>query len=140
MDKIELKRRTQKFAIDVIKFIEQLPNSRSLNVLINQLLRSSSSVGANYRSACRGKSTADFINKIVIVEEEADESIYWLELIRESGLVTSPTLGLLEKEANELTAIFTAIGKTAKLNQQNNKSKKLTFGKSEIENPKSEIK
>ncbi len=75
MDKIELKRRTQRFAIDVIKFIE-LPSSRSLNVLSNQLLRSSSSIGAKYRSACKGKSTADFINKIVIVEEQADESIY----------------------------------------------------------------
>jgi len=76
MDKIELKRRTKRFAIDVIRFIEKLPNSRALNALSNQLIRSSSSVGANYRSACRGKSTADFINKIVIVEEEADESLY----------------------------------------------------------------
>jgi four helix bundle protein len=64
MDKTELKRRTQRFAIDVIKFVEELQNSRSLNVLVNQLLRCSSSVGANYRSACKGKSTADFINKI----------------------------------------------------------------------------
>jgi four helix bundle protein len=86
MDKIELKRRTQRFAIDVIKFVEELPAKRSLNVLSNQLLRCSSSVGANYRSACKGKSTADFINKIVIVEEEADESVYWLELMEEAGL------------------------------------------------------
>jgi hypothetical protein len=69
MDKIELKRRTQRFAIDVIKFCETLPFKPSLNVLSNQLLRCSTSVGANYRSACRGKSAADFINKIVIVEE-----------------------------------------------------------------------
>jgi four helix bundle protein len=81
MDKIELKRRAQKFAVDVIRFIESLSNSRSLNVLSNQLLRSSTSVGANYRSACKGKSTADFINKITICEEEADESIYWLDLM-----------------------------------------------------------
>jgi four helix bundle protein len=114
MDKIELKRRTQRFAINVIKFIEQLPTSRSLNVLCNQLLRSSSSVGANYRSACKGKSTADFINKIIIVEEEADESVYWLELMEESGLDNSQELIVLKKEADELTAIFTAIGKTAK--------------------------
>jgi len=86
------------------------------------LLRSSSSIGANYRSACKGKSTADFINKITIVEEEADESIYWLELIEESGLVNSKEVFLLKKEANELTAIFTAIGKTAKTNQRNAKS------------------
>lgn len=122
MDKIELKRRTQRFAIDVIKFVEDLPAGRSLNVLSNQLLRSSSSVGANYRSACKGKSTADFINKIVIVEEEADESIYWLELMEESGLIKSETIIPLKKEANELTAIFTAIGKTAKANQKNSKN------------------
>ena len=123
MDKAELKRRTQRFAIDVIKFVEELPPSRSLTVLSNQLLRSSSSVGANYRSACKGKSTADFINKIVIVEEEADESIYWLELMEESGLVTTGPILPLKKEANELTAIFTAIGKTAKTNQKNSKNK-----------------
>lgn len=73
MDKIELKRRAQKFAVDVIKLIENLPTGRCLNVLTNQVLRSSTSVGANYRAACKGKSTADFINKIVICEEEADE-------------------------------------------------------------------
>jgi len=87
MNKIELQQRTKKFAIDIIKLAEALPNSRAVNVLINQLLRSSSSVGANYRSACKGKSTNDFINKIVITEEEADECIYWLELLEESGLV-----------------------------------------------------
>ncbi|MGN6394911.1 MAG: four helix bundle protein [Mucilaginibacter sp.] len=122
MDKIELKRRTQKFAIDIIKFVEELPSKRSLNVFINQLLRCSSSVGANYRSACKGKSTADFINKIIIVEEEADESVYWLELMEESGLVDTKSIYPLKKEANELTAIFTAIGKTTKTNQQNFKS------------------
>jgi four helix bundle protein len=122
MDKIELKRRTQRFAVDVIKFVEELPSKRSLNVLSNQLLRSSSSVGANYRSACKGKSSADFINKIVIVEEEADESVYWLELMEEAGLVAPNDVAALKKEANELTAIFTAIGKTAKANQRNPKS------------------
>jgi four helix bundle protein len=122
MDKVELKRRTQRFAIDVIKFVEELPAKRSLNVLTNQLLRCSSSVGANYRSACKGKSKADFINKIVIVEEEADESVYWLELMEEAGLVDLKDVYPLKKEANELTAIFTAIGKTAKANQQNSKS------------------
>ena len=113
MDKTELKRRTQKFAVDIIRFIEELPPKQSLKVLSNQLLRSSTSVGANYRSACRGKSTADFINKIIIVEEEADECIYWLELMEEAGLVSANKIYPLKKEANELTAIFTAIGKTA---------------------------
>jgi four helix bundle protein len=114
MDKTELKRRAQKFAVDVIKFIETLPNSKALNVLSNQVLRSSTSVGANYRAACKGKSTADFINKIVICEEEADESIYWFDLMIEADLVSERIVSPLRKEANELTAIFTAIGKTAK--------------------------
>jgi four helix bundle protein len=119
MNKIELQQRTKKFAIDIIKLSELLPNSRAVNVLINQLLRSSTSVGANYCSACKGKSTVDFINKIVITEEEADECIYWLELLEESGLVNKNVIPLLKKEATELTAIFTAIGKTAKENQRN---------------------
>jgi len=140
MDKTELKRRAKKISVDVIKLTERLPSNRTLNVLCNQLLRSSTSVGANYRSACRGKSTADFINKIIIVEEEADESLYWMELMEESGLVNSSDLFALKKEADELTAIFTAIGKTAKINQQNSKSKNLKSGNSEIEIPNSEIK
>jgi four helix bundle protein len=97
MDKIELKRRTQKFAVDLIKFVETLPSIRSINVLSNQLLRSSTSVGANYRSACKGKSSADFINKITISEEEADESIYWLELMEESGLISLTVIASLKK-------------------------------------------
>lgn len=136
MDKAELKARTKRFSIDVIRFIEKLPSSRALNVLCNQLLRSATSVGSNYRSACKGKSTADFINKIVIVEEEADESLYWLELMEESGLVNPADLGHLKKEANELTAIFTAIGKTAKLNQKskNSESSKIRNRNSDIRN------
>jgi four helix bundle protein len=90
--------------------------------LINQLLRSATSVGANYRSACKGKSTADFINKIIIVEEEADECVYWLELIEELGLAQNDMIKTLRNEAKELTAIFTAIGKTAKENQRNAKN------------------
>ena len=135
MDKTELQRRTKKFAIDIIKFVGELPNIRAVNVLANQLLRCSSSVGANYRSACKGKSTADFINKIVIVEEEADESIYWLELMEESGLIQNSKTLILRNEAKELTAIFTAIGKTAKENQKNSK----ILNKFEIEHSKFEI-
>jgi len=121
MDKVELQKRTQKFAVNIIKFTETLPNRRAINVLSNQLLRSSTSIGTNYRAACKGKSPADFINKIVISEEEADESIYWLDLMIESELVDSAHLAPLKKEATELTAIFTAIGKTAKENQKNKK-------------------
>jgi len=123
MDKIELKRRTQAFAIDVIKFLESLPDTRTVRILSHQLLRSCTSVGANYRSACKAKSTADFVNKIVIVEEEADESIYWLELIEQTVPINHIKLSSLKKEADELTAIFTAIGKTAKANQKIQKSR-----------------
>jgi len=138
MDKIELQRRTKIFAVNIIKFTDGLPSKSSLNIIVNQLVRCSTSIGANYRSACRGKSIADFINKIVIVEEEADEAIYWLELMEESDLVDPQLIRSLKKEANELTAIFTAIGKTAKLNQKIKKSG--VINKSEIEHPKSEIK
>ncbi len=86
-------------------------------MLGNQLLRSATSVEANYRAACRARSKADFISKIAIVEEEADESLFWLELIAESGLMNTERLKDLTKEADELTAIFTATGKTAKQNR-----------------------
>ena len=116
MTKDELIKRTQAFSVAIIKFIETLPDGKSIRVLSNQLIRCSTSVGANYRSACKGKSTPDFINKIIIVEEEADESQYWLELMELSGLVSSDRIRPLKQEAKELTAIFTAIGKTAKEN------------------------
>jgi four helix bundle protein len=121
MDKAELQKRTFNFAVDIIKLSDEIPSSRAINVLFNQLLRSSSSIGANYRSACKGKSKNDFINKIVITEEEADECIYWLMLLEQCGLVRNDKIPILRKEATELTAIFTAIGKTAKENQRNSK-------------------
>ncbi|MBI3189663.1 MAG: four helix bundle protein [Ignavibacteriales bacterium] len=114
MTKEELKARTKKFALNIIMLSEQLPRNRAADVLIKQLLQSSTSVGANYRAACRSRSTADFISKITIVEEEADESMYWLELISESHFVSKEKIEPLWKEANELTAIFTASGRTAK--------------------------
>jgi four helix bundle protein len=122
MNKTDLINRTQLFAVSIIKFIKQIPDSKALRVLSNQLLRCATSIGANYRPACKGKSTADFINKIVIVEEEADEAQYWLELMEFSGLVPVHTIAPLKQEAKELTAIFTAIGKTAKANQKINKA------------------
>ena len=110
----ELKARTKKFALDIIKLVDQLPNGRISDVLAKQLLRSATSVGANYRSACKARSKADFISKITVVEEEADESQFWLELIEGSKLSKSDTIQPLLREAKELTAIFTASGKTAK--------------------------
>ena len=83
MDEDELKQRTRQFALRVIRLTEALPHSPAGEVIGRQLLRSATSVGANYRAACRGRSRADFVNKIGVVEEEADESHYWLELIVE---------------------------------------------------------
>jgi len=114
MDREELKRRTKKFALDIIKLIEKFPATKTGNVIGKQLLRSGTSVGANYRAACRARSQADFISKISVVEEEADESCFWLELTIESGLSNTPEAKALLKEASELTAIFTASRSTAK--------------------------
>ena len=114
MDTDELKKRTKKFALNILHLIEDLPKNNSGFIIGKQLGRCATSVGANYRSACRAKSKVDFISKIQIVEEEADEYCYWLELIIEGGLIRNNKPILLLKEANELTAIFTATGKTMK--------------------------
>jgi four helix bundle protein len=121
MTKDELKKRTKRFAIDIIRLVEELPNTKGGYTIGNQLVRSGTSVAANYRSACRSRSNADFISKITIVEEESDESLFWLELILEANLLQKDRLESLIREADELTAIFTASGKTAK--QNNPKSK-----------------
>lgn len=110
----ELKKRTKKFAIDTIHLVDSLPLDRTTNILGKQLIRAATSVGASYRAACRGRSKADFISKITIVEEEADECQYWLELLSETGKSNSESIQTLLKEAGELTAIFTSTGKTAK--------------------------
>ncbi|MFN8286082.1 MAG: four helix bundle protein [Chitinophagales bacterium] len=110
----DLKDRTKKFSLLVIKFITSLPYSETKNVLGKQLLRSATSVAANYRSACRGRSRAEFVAKLGIVLEEADESVLWLELFIESGIANTETAQKLLKEANELTAIFTSSIKTSK--------------------------
>lgn len=117
MNSDELKKRTQKFALNVINLVESFPKSKTGDVIGRQLLKSATSVGANYRSACRAKSKADFISKISIVEEEADESLYWLELIVESKLIDKSKLKELIQEAGELTAIFTSSKLTALKNK-----------------------
>ena len=118
MTKEELKSRTKQFHIAVIRACEQLPKNVTGYELAKQLIRSSGSVGANYRAACRAKSTADFIYKIEIVIEEADESIYWLEVITEVNLLAAQLTTPLIKESNELVSIFVATVKTAKSNKQ----------------------
>lgn len=116
MTKDELKARTKKFSIEIVFFVRELPPGQEGDVFGRQLLRAGTAVAANYRSACRAKSQADFISKIGTVEEEADESAFWLEVIIETGLSDQPKTHKLLKEANELTAIFTATGRTSKEN------------------------
>ena len=113
-EKGDLKQRTKQFALRVMRLVDSLPNSRSAGVIGNQLLRSATSVGANYRSAQRGRSNAEFIAKLGIVEEESDESSYWMELLVESKLVPHEKLEALLQEANEITAMVVASIRTAR--------------------------
>lgn len=108
MDKATLILRTKSFAVEVGKLVNELPYTAINRNYCNQLIRCSSSVGANYRAACRAKSTADFINKLKIVEEEADESVYFLELLLEFNPGFQQQLMILQKEGNELLAIIVA--------------------------------
>ncbi len=117
----DLKIRTKVFALNIIKLVKSLPEDRIGRVLGNQILRSGTSVAANYRSACKARSKTDFISKITVVEEEADETTLWLELIMESATFDNDLTKSLHKESNELTAIFTSSGKTAKENNANKK-------------------
>jgi four helix bundle protein len=112
----DLKERTIVFSARIMDLVESLPDSRSVRVVSDQILRSSSSVGANYRAAGRSKSPKDFINKLKIVEEEADETLYWLELLERRRIGAPDTLLPLIKEANELVSIFVASINTAKSN------------------------
>ena len=113
----ELKSRTKKFAIDIIKLAQKLPENRIGWIIENQLVKAATSVGANYRATCRARSLADFTSKITIVEEESDETVYWLEIIMEVELIPNKEVENLLKEGKELTAIFTSAGRTAKLNK-----------------------
>jgi len=113
----ELKDRTKKFALRVIRMVRSLPKTKEADVIGKQLLRCGTSVAANYRAACRARSQADFISKVTIVEEESDESAFWMELIIDSEILKKNLVEDLLKEANELTAIFTASGKTARANK-----------------------
>jgi four helix bundle protein len=110
----ELIRKTKEFAIDVIRFVESLNGSRTTDVISKQLLRSATSVGANYRAARRSKSPADFIAKMGIVEEEGDESMYWLELLVEAGIVSSTQIEKLRNEADQIVAMTVSSIKTSR--------------------------
>jgi len=114
VDPEALKLRTKQLSLRIIKLIEALPSSRTANAIGNQLIRSGTSVGANYRAACRARSRPDFISKASIAIEEADESLYWLELLCEAGVMPEPKLTPLMKELDEIVAILTASIKTAR--------------------------
>ena len=126
MKESELKYRTKRFALRILDLADALPHNRTGNVIAGQIVRSGTSVAANYRALCRARSRPDFINKTSIVEEEADETCLWLELLIERRLLPPRRVQPLLEEANELTAIFVASRKTAVERQkpiENRKSK-----------------
>ena len=125
MNKDDLKDRTKKFSIAILHLIELIPRIKSGNTISNQIIRSGTSIGANYRAACRAKSDKDFLNKIIIVEEEADETLFWLELLIDSKMMKKDLLEPLIKECNELVAIFTASGRTVRNRLEAMKKEKL---------------
>jgi four helix bundle protein len=113
----ELKERFRNFGIRVLKMADHLPTTNSASVISKQIIRSASSAGANYRAACRSKSSRDFINKLKIVEEELDETHYWLSMIVDLGFLRSDKLLELQNEVNELISIIVSSLKTARANQ-----------------------
>ena len=123
MNKFELQQRTKRFHVDVIRVCEHFPKNAAGFETAKQLIRAAGSVGANYRAACRGKSKADFIYKIEVVLEEADEALYWLEVTKDAQLLNTEQLEILIKEANELVSIFNAADITAKKNREQQNSK-----------------
>ena len=125
MTEQEFKQRTKNVALRIIKLVESLPKVRSADVIGKQLLRSGTSVGANYRAAYRAKSIADIINKLSIVEEEADESMFWIELLIESGIVPSKKLTALYDDINEIVAMTVASIKTMKIKKSANPKSKI---------------
>lgn len=113
----DLRVRTREFALRVVKLVDALPNGRSADVVGKQMLRSATSVGANYRAACRARSTAEFLAKMGIVEEEADETCYWLDLLGDAGIFKAELLAPLRAEADEIVAMVVSSIKTARRNR-----------------------
>ena len=127
MNREEMKGRTKEFAKRVVRLCRTLPENREGRLIGNQIFRSGTSVAANYRAACRARSKAEFISKMTIVEEEADETLFWLEMLSEMEIVSSGLLSPLMSETNEIVAIVVSTIKTAKANNK---------PKSAIRNPK----
>ena len=118
MDRNEMKSRTKEFAKSIIKLCRKFPNNMEGRLIGNQIFRLGTSTAANYRAACRARSTADFISKLSIVEEEADETLFWLELIKKMEIVDKTLLNSLMQENNEIIAIIVSSIKTARNNKQ----------------------
>jgi len=136
MNASELKERTKQFALRVMRLVDALPNTPKGRAIASQLVRSGTSVAANYRAACRARSQAEFISKIGVVEEEADETALWLELIVEDKLLPKNKIASLLKEANELTAIMAA----SYISASRNKRDASANSKSAIRNQRSAIR
>jgi four helix bundle protein len=117
MTREEMKKRTKAYANRVVKLCSALPNTWVAQTLGKQMLRSGTSVGANYRAVCRAKSNLDFINKLPIVEEECDESLFWMELLVENSIIKASLLSELMKEADEILAITVSSAKTARMSE-----------------------
>ena len=118
MQKQDLKKRTFEFAVEGIRLCSKIPSTHGFNNVVNQLFKSSTSVGANYRAACRAKTRNDFINKLTIVEEEADETMFWLEVLEILNYTFDGKTVALKNEANEILSIIIASKKTAKANAE----------------------
>ena len=127
MSKAELLTRTKTFGLRILNLVDHLPRTMSGRAIGSQLVRSGTSVGANYRAACRSRSRAEFAAKLGIVAEEADETVYWLEMLRDAKLIPKGKLSELLKEANELTAIFTAGRRSSSRNQTSNLKPQTSF-------------
>ena len=122
MNSTEFQDKTKRLGLHVIRFVEILPQNYTSRVIVNQILRCALSFGANYRAVCRAKSDKDFINKMKIVEEECDETIYWLEIIEESGLAKIEVVTPLKREAKEILAMIVASINTMSKNLKSKKS------------------
>jgi four helix bundle protein len=125
VDEATFEKRTRDVALRVIKLVDSLPNSRATDVIGRQLLRSATSIGANYRAACRSRSPADMISKLSIVEEEADETLYWLEILVEARKIIASRLEPLRHEIGEIIAMTVASIKTLRSRTIKNRKSKI---------------
>jgi len=132
MTEQEFKDRSKQIALRVIRLVESLPNTNTAQIIGKQPLRSATSVGANYRAACRGKSAADILHKLAIVEEEADESLYWFELLVESNTISENKVSALMSDINEIVAMTVSSIKTLRLKNMDNPKSKIQNLKSKI--------